>query len=183
MNYDRLLRLAAHLESLPNEGKQFNFRHWVGRSWMGDQTLSCGTTACAFGWAAAMPEFQALGLRLKKTYDGIGFVGLEGDTEDANEQLYRASAKVFGLTADEHHYLFTPSWADDSPNGRATAKQVAAHIRKVVANTQAKDPTYAATKVVEKIEQHKHDGDPAPSVFTDQKPRTKVTVAKTKEGR
>jgi hypothetical protein len=59
----RLLLLADFLEKLPPE--RFNYGEWVGKDWGGKQDLSCGTTACALGWACTMPEFQALGLKFR----------------------------------------------------------------------------------------------------------------------
>jgi hypothetical protein len=59
-----LLLLADFLDKL--DPARFDYTDWVGDSWEGKQDLSCGTTACAMGWACTMPEFRALGLRLGK---------------------------------------------------------------------------------------------------------------------
>ncbi len=61
---DRLLLLADFLDKLPPE--RFNYAAWVGHDWKEMEDLSCGTTACALGWAATMPEFRKLGLRLSR---------------------------------------------------------------------------------------------------------------------
>ncbi len=132
----RLLKLADFLEALPR--KRFNFASYVGDDWAGKQDLSCGTTACALGWAASMPEFRRLGLRFKGTpaYDDDGHaitadggVGLVDD-EYADEE--EASAIVFGLTDDQHAELFIPE-NEFGPSSNlpkeATPKQVAKNIR------------------------------------------------------
>ncbi|MGH7749129.1 MAG: hypothetical protein ACREQ5_30855, partial [Candidatus Dormibacteria bacterium] len=64
----RLLRLADFLENdVPAD--RFDFAHWVGKDWAGAPDLSCGTSACALGWATTIPEFQALGLKLSGPKD------------------------------------------------------------------------------------------------------------------
>lgn len=141
----RLLKLAIFLEALPR--KRFDYSHWVGDDWQGARDLSCGTTGCALGWAATMPEFRRLGLRLmcRKRWNGglHGYADLEalgpldarGSTTDRS---LIAAASVFGLLATEARYVFLPEHSDcggnlpDAPTGRATPKQVAAHIRRFV---------------------------------------------------
>ena len=131
MNAERLLKLADFLETLPPE--RFDYSDWVGWNWKGDQTLSCGTPACALGWAAAMPEFRELGLQLiacpAAFRDGvIGKIGLKDDPDCGAEH---ASAVIFGLSEDEHDYLFVPDWSNDLDEN-ASAKEVADHIRRFV---------------------------------------------------
>lgn len=58
----RLVKLAAFLEKLPRN--RFDYSRFIGADWEGGQNLECGTTACALGWAATMPEFRRLGVRL-----------------------------------------------------------------------------------------------------------------------
>lgn len=155
MKYDRLLKLAGHLENLPNES-QFDYRHWVGPTWK-TQDLSCGTTACALGWAVTIPEFYELGLRfVRDSITGVNYVGMAGSNKRDHKE---ASREVFGLTATQHSLLFNPFARYDGdhtgcgpengccgtgsqPCSFATAKQVAAHIRRVVAETQAADPEW-----------------------------------------
>ena len=62
MNADLLLDLANFLDKLPPE--RFKYNDWVGKDWGGKLDLSCGTTACALGWATQIPSIAAKGLRL-----------------------------------------------------------------------------------------------------------------------
>lgn len=130
----RLLKLADFLDKLPPE--RFNFRRWVGMDWKGRQNLSCGTTACAFGWATTMQVFRKLGLRLMRHPTmGFGLVHLKGET-DYERAAEKAAAHVFGLNGDEFDYLFFPvdetgseMWFKPAPHLDATAKELAEHIR------------------------------------------------------
>ena len=67
MKTERLQALATLLRSVPTE--HFNLGSWRyedggGETATDEQILnhSCGTTACAIGWACAMPEFKKQGL-------------------------------------------------------------------------------------------------------------------------
>lgn len=145
----RLLRLAQFLHELPRH--RFNYETFVGSRWEGAQDLSCGTTACALGWAATMPEFRRLGLRLLRvTENGAGSVTHTSlkDTYKSDEP-FEAASIVFGINTDEAIYLFAPGVDGDrglksSPSGGATPKQVAAHIRQFVAWRDMRDKEYAA---------------------------------------
>lgn len=114
----RLLKLADFLEKLPR--KRFDYATWVGDTWDGTplQSESCGTTACALGWAATMPLFRRLGASLKKytDYEG-GFVCFKG----------RSRMHCFLFTGGAGKYGETPM--PDS----VTPKQAAKHIRNFVA--------------------------------------------------
>jgi hypothetical protein len=134
----RLLKLAEFLEQLPR--KRFNFGDWVGPDWKGAKNLSCGTTACALGWATAIPEFRRLGLALfpYENMDGQIQGGHIGLTHDDMAGEHEAAEHVFGLDVEngEFEQLFMPT--DDGYDGTsglpasATAKQVARHIRAFV---------------------------------------------------
>lgn len=134
----RLLMLADFLAKLPR--KRFDYAEWVGDSWEGKQDLSCGTTACALGWATTMPTFRKLGLRLfRDNVSGDGYVGILRDDEYPEGADSDASERIFGLGFAEHLYLFTPNAhapfylaLPRGPGHRATPKQVAAHIRRFV---------------------------------------------------
>lgn len=134
---NRLLKLADFLEKLPPE--RFNYAHWVGLDWKGDPNLSCGTTACALGWATTIPSLQKAGLTLHQPREacGAGFVALCGEeppnylTENSISEM--AAMRVFGLTSEEATFLFYPYTDMDgheSPNQDASAKVVAKHIRR-----------------------------------------------------
>lgn len=113
----RLLRLADFLDALPPE--RFNYNTWVGPNWKGAQDLSCGTTACALGWAATMPEFRELGLRLSilPRSGARPWVVLDGADLDSHDEypwelIAAASAAVFGLNPRETTHLFQPAERD-----------------------------------------------------------------------
>jgi hypothetical protein len=125
MHRNRLLKLAAFLRKLPRE--RFNYGLWVGHSWEGNPDLSCGTSACAFGWATTIPSLRASGLRLVRRNDfDYGQPGWRNPKTGRTTIGYeRASREVFGLSADEAHHLFIPSWPLGS---EASPQQVADHI-------------------------------------------------------
>lgn len=130
----RLLNVATFLDTVPDN--RFNYRGWVGPDWKGMQDLSCGTTACALGWAATMPEFQALGVRLLRTASNYGFVGFEND--NPNDYFWNVTKKIFDLSLEESRFLFLPNvnfvgMENSKYHGEdATAKMVADHIRAFV---------------------------------------------------
>ncbi len=131
---ERLLSLATFLESLPPE--RFNFTQWVGKGYVPGP--ECNTTACAIGWAAHMPEFHALGLRLHSHnpaanapyYPCLDGSNLSGDWDGAVEAI----GDIFGLDAEQVDYLFTPKGHDYDPRlpDTATPRDVAARIREFV---------------------------------------------------
>lgn len=122
----RLLKLAEFLRTVPR--RRFNYMVWVGLDWKGAADLSCGTTACALGWATTMPYFRRLGLRLLRgENDVVARVGLASDPD--NWQPMEAASEVFGITEEESAELFSPN--DDE--GDATPKYVAKKIEKFVA--------------------------------------------------
>jgi hypothetical protein len=126
----RLLKLAEFLRTVPR--KKFDYRSWVGADWEGKQDLSCGTTACALGWAATMPSFRRLGMRLKTIESSMatttyhGYVGLKDS--NTTDSLWVAE-QVFGLSYEDASRLFTPSEDEEE----ATPKQVAKKIEQFVA--------------------------------------------------
>lgn len=159
---NRLLLLASFLDNLPKE--RFNYNHWVGADWGGKADLSCQTTACALGWATAIPALQDAGLMLLRREPGHGYaiVTLRKYAEDQNfpwlnvNESELACKEVFDLNRQEFEYLFIPihqhdgaekiwhtdegfTWEDtnecaqaygsNSPEMKASAKEVADHIR------------------------------------------------------
>lgn len=143
---DRLMNLASFLDTIPE--KNFDYSsyvdNWDGKS---QDLISCGSTACALGWAAMMPEIAALGVVLSpsETVKGLGYVTFTGDkiTPNCNQSL-DVGRKVFDLTIEEFYFLFMPdhhmSFDDEeetsycSPDENASAKEVANHIRLFVRN-------------------------------------------------
>jgi hypothetical protein len=131
----RLLKLADFLETVPR--KHFNYNRWVGDGWDGESTdlVSCGTTACALGWAATMPAFRRLGLRLYRDPEGMDGVCLKAAGDPYNgSPIYAADAaeEIFAVQGNEFDYLFTPSEGEED----ATPKQVAKKIRRFVADRE-----------------------------------------------
>lgn len=140
-NKERLLRLATFLDALPKE--RFNFRTWVGGDWKGMPDLSCGTTACALGWAATLPD---MGLTLDppdSNFDGATFMN------DGREPLY-AACDAFDISLSDAERLFVPQ-EQMEPSGtdelsveefdefmgryqpeKASARDLANHIRRFV---------------------------------------------------
>lgn len=130
MNAERLLVLAAFLETVPPH--RWDFSSIVGANWQGKTDLSCGTTACALGWATQIPELNEAGMRLPDFQEawedrvlGLSF-------------LFRDAERVFDISGNDSDYLFNP--ADDEDVAvdtgqlmpRASAREVAAHIRSFV---------------------------------------------------
>jgi hypothetical protein len=124
----RILKLADYVESLPRE--RFNFRHWVGSGWQGKVDLSCGTTACALGWATAMPMFRRLGLRMGQSE----LVG--GAPEVFGSNSIVRLAELFGVTTSVFDRLFHPDSRPGYLPGRVTNKQWAKHARSIYAELQ-----------------------------------------------
>jgi hypothetical protein len=131
---NRLIRLAKFLDTLPPE--RFDYGRFVGDGWEGKQDLSCGTTACALGWAATMPEFRALGLRLVANGYGHDFV-----TNMWNDSAFFAASELFETTLEQARYLFGGDVTlrvelhglPYQPATSATPRQVADHLRAFVA--------------------------------------------------
>lgn len=132
----RLLKLADFLDTLPKQ--RFNYEHWVGRDWQGAANLSCGTTACALGWATTIPSLRKAGLILRRDEgSSITYVSLKSTSHQSRGAVSnQAGNEVFGLSYEEFMYVFIPHQSDperqlpNSPGMDATAKQVADHIRR-----------------------------------------------------
>lgn len=124
MNRERLTILATFLATIPPE--RFDLGTWAGNDkihWGGEKDLSCGTTACAMGWAATIPEFQALGLHLEIPAHGFAQNGF-AQIRFGNEIAFAAAAEFMDLTPRETDYLFDPDYYDDG----ATPAEVIARI-------------------------------------------------------
>lgn len=129
-----LLELADLLYGLKR--KRFYYGTFVGDDWGGKANLSCGTTACALGWATTMPKLRKKGLRLNRdefAWHG-GYVEMNG-LDGAG-----AATEAFDVGYEDACYLFYPETRHSSsislpvsPKEKATPKQVAKHIRRFVA--------------------------------------------------
>jgi hypothetical protein len=97
-----LTELADFLDRLPEE--RFDYTRWVGRDWRGSPDLSCGTTACAIGWATTLPSWRAAGLALQPSrlsgglavpvHQPTGRTGLKG------------IAAILGIPVDNAEFCF-----------------------------------------------------------------------------
>lgn len=139
----RLMLLVDKLRNLPRE--RFNYSLWAGDDWKGAKDLSCGTTACALGWATAVPELADAGLCLRRGLDRV-YVSLFdesllGDCAQSHTAPFRAACHVFGISKREADYLFIPEEeppdemyndAERAPNEEADAAEVADHIERFV---------------------------------------------------
>jgi hypothetical protein len=126
-----LLELADLLDGLPP--KRFNFNSWVGSSWRGAPDLSCGTTACALGWATTIKKF---GLVLRRSSCGSGYVELAQHKEVTAHPGLRslqAACIAFDLTSIEAEFLFLPDEWGNGLSSFATSRMLARHIRDFVA--------------------------------------------------
>lgn len=128
----RLEKVAALLEKLPPE--RFFYGTWAGtedKPWKGAQDLSCGTTACAMGWACTIPSLRdrrRAGLRLE-TCNWDLKKAMVCNVNGAND--YDAAQQAFALTVEEAEYLFQPN--DSRLGVKASAFEVARHIRRFIA--------------------------------------------------
>lgn len=124
----RLLVLVALLKTVPDE--RFDYNRWVGRDWQGMPDFSCGTSACAGGWATTIPEFREEGLSLlPASEDRGGYIRYQSVSMPYPLYGYSALAECFGLTWSVAQYLFTP---EDEEEEKYTAAQVAGKIEAFV---------------------------------------------------
>lgn len=118
MNKERLLFLAAFLETVPKE--KFDLSDWRSNNngdgfyslYVPDENLinGCGTTACAVGWACSLPEFNKQGLYYNSdgdiTYTNLSF---EDEWYGSFYEGWRAVRKFFDLDGEAADYLFNVS--------------------------------------------------------------------------
>jgi len=106
----RLQTLANFLRTVPPE--KFDLWDWrsaphtslplTDEDLITDEDLkTCGTTACAVGWACSMPEFQTEGLY----YDGHTPIYAPVDAQPLS--YWRAVEEFFGLSYIEAQWLFS----------------------------------------------------------------------------
>ncbi|MCY1358659.1 hypothetical protein D9M69_452010 [compost metagenome] len=115
MNVERLERLCGLLKRVKPEG--FDLSGW------GWSTATCGTVACAVGWATQDPWFRREGLRSEA---GYFYPIFEGEADWDAVELF------FELSSEEAEHLFS---ADRYPvDERINPLAVAARIREFVAN-------------------------------------------------
>lgn len=137
MNTQRLQTLATFLRTVPAD--HFNLRSWrsakSGYTHVSDavlESLECGTTGCAVGWACSMPEFQAQGLAWGT--DGISIAGYPVYAQVDSVGNYRHSGweaveAFFDIDYSLAEHLFSSSEYADN----ATSLQVADRIESTIA--------------------------------------------------
>jgi hypothetical protein len=129
MNKRRLLALARKLDTVPVE--RFDISTWVGMHWQGKPDLSCGTVACALGWATTIPSFRRLGLRLIEGSVGLtGYVVLLKDGYKVASNI-SAAELLFDIDTRTAELLFMPS-SYMAISRHVTPKIVARRIRQLV---------------------------------------------------
>lgn len=138
MNKRRLLKLADLLEADAKNRKGIKFSlYTVGEAAPSvDEVVKvdCGTQACAMGLAAISGTFKraGLGYALVNT-DNITLVitTINGRVRDYDD----AAVKVFDLTHDQAHFLFTPGFYPFGMDmtGAKAERFVAKRIRDLVA--------------------------------------------------
>lgn len=133
MNTERLSKISHHLRYHVKD-ERFNLATWAGNDtieWGGLPDLSCGTTACAMGWATTIPEFRELGLILTRKPNGWG--GFYPPTiEFDGESHFNAAARFCDISVKEAEYLFNPDSYDEEEN--ASRLEVANRIDDFIQN-------------------------------------------------
>lgn len=128
---ERLLKLCDFMESLPPEADQhFHMRtffshqgdheHELAATPTVDQLLSCGTTACALGWASTIHEFQSLGLH----FAGASVCGEEAVFPGINDEFDDEERSLWENLFEHYHEDATP-------------KEWATRVRNLIANWDA----------------------------------------------
>ena len=101
---DRLRHLITVLEAVKEEERGFSLHGWV---------QSCGTVACACGWATQDKMFMSEGFGLRNGTPAFG----DGDN-------WLAVMEFFGLQSDEAGPLFLPEYYDDAHDVCAVVRRV-----------------------------------------------------------
>lgn len=134
----RLTKLADFMNALPRSAnKHFDMNHWFDHD--GDHVvripqsgatqehlMDCGTTACAAGWAATIPEFNRKGLKLINGEIRFGRLNASND--------YAALKNFFNIDRNDASYLFRPNrgWFEGRAVAIETPKQWAKMCRKFI---------------------------------------------------
>lgn len=123
----RLIRLADGLEAdaAKEDGIKFDFNNW-GAIDNPMNPLSCGTVACAFGYAAISGLFKDEGLDYRTSGRGEVVFTYQG-TQWAG--AIETAMKLFGLTEQEASHLFTDDRGLDETTGADAERKVAQRIR------------------------------------------------------
>lgn len=85
--------LAEFMMTLPRA--RLYMPNFVGTNWLGAPDLSCGTTACAAGWASTIPCLRRQGIVLRRNAYLLG--GYLHDTSRLSV-VFGAADRVFYMT-------------------------------------------------------------------------------------
>lgn len=131
MNKERLLKLAAFLDTLPKE--RFNFRVFADERGkpmleaLAAGSTDCGTVGCGLGWCPALfPDlikWTPSGWFQHSTRRDVLMIKTGSTGIPAGEEL-------FNLSEREAEYLFVPN--ESHLDSSATPAQLAQHIRNFV---------------------------------------------------
>lgn len=118
MRKDRLLKLAGFLDTVPS--RKFDLVYW-------QKDRSCGTTACACGWASKL-------FNKCRGDDKLVLIDTNDDeyileSKDGSCEGFDAAARFFGISERSAINLFHPSYY---PEGHTNAKYVANRIRQFI---------------------------------------------------
>ena len=128
MNHARLQHLKEILKAVPK--KNFDLRTWAGTPSSsleedaklikrGATPVTCGTTACALGWAATDKEFKKAGLHLVK-----GCCDIITPTFKDDEGL-GAGVSFFDISYGKASYLFDPNfYSKEKPTTKDVIKRI-----------------------------------------------------------
>jgi hypothetical protein len=100
MHADKLLRLADFLETEVKD-EWFNLKIFADE---GFDIKTCGTTACAWGWASQVPEWQSV-LTLKKSFSYHGLAVIYNEKYN-----FEAAQEFFNLNHQQCNFLFDPMY-------------------------------------------------------------------------
>lgn len=123
MNTKRLMKLIEFMEKLPKKANEhFSMWRWIkhrgeddhgfGKYIRPGDPMTCGTTACALGWAATVPSFRKAGLKVYAEEDG--------------PDNYDVAVRFFDLDHMQFEEIFGGTNDDKTP------KQWAKRVRKLV---------------------------------------------------
>jgi len=122
MNTGRLRLLVRKLRTVPR--RQFDYCQWAGEDWKGKKDLSCGTAACALGWATTLPSLRRVGLKLVMVPGCYPEVHFKREPDS-----FEAGAKAFDIAISDSYELFSPN---EEGEEKATPKQVARKIERFI---------------------------------------------------
>ena len=137
----RLRKLAQHMRSLPPEAAEhFHMEDWFRHSSLdghrhvkpgkvieASDMTTCGTRACAIGWATTSPYFRKLGLRLVATNAAWGAVRY-GRRKAEEYDVFDIVEDVFDMSRDESTYFFRDI-------GARTPKEWASRVERALGKT------------------------------------------------